>query len=470
MNPDPISGWAKHAWREVPRAELPKRAAEERVSDFHEIYSILDEQTAREQARRCVQCPNPACVDGCLMKNRIPEWLGLVAEGRFLEAADLSRASGCLPEICVRLCPQLCECACILNGPGEPVAINAIERFIHEYAFAHGAVELPCVEPNGFKVAVIGSGPGGLACADDLVKKGYAVTVFESQLLPGGLLVNGVPTFKLEKEVVQRRINLLRRCGVRFRLGVMVGRDISLEELRAEYDAVFLCVGARQARPLELPGAGLQGVFQALPFLMQKTGEFQVDHPRIEVKGKRVAVLGAGSTAMDCLRTAIRCGASEAICISRRDAANIRCGGRDYSNALEEGAKFKFLTQPIALLGDASDQVTHMRCRQTELEAPDASGRLEPRPVHGTEFNVPTDVVLVACGFDPVPFPARSDLAQLAVNESGQVLVNALQMTSIPGVFAGGDLVRGPSLVVHAVRDARKAAAGIHTYLSEQAK
>jgi glutamate synthase (NADPH/NADH) small chain len=250
----------------------------------------------------------------------------------------------------------------------------------------------------------------------------------------------------------------------------MVGRDISLEELRAEYDAVFLCVGARQARPLDIAGAGLQGVFQALPFLMQTTGEFRVDHPRIEVKGRRVAVLGAGSTAMDCLRTAIRCGAGEAICLSRRDAANIRCGGRDYANALEEGAKFRFLTQPIALLGEADDRVTHVRCRQTELEAPDASGRLEPRPIHGTEFNVPADVVLVAYGFDAVPFPAQSDLAQLAVSDSGQVLVNALQMTSIPGVFAGGELVRGPSLVVHAVRDARKAAAGIHTFLSEQTR
>jgi glutamate synthase (NADPH/NADH) small chain len=253
-------------------------------------------------------------------------------------------------------------------------------------------------------------------------------------------------------------------------MGVMVGRDISLEELRAEYDAVFLCVGARQVRPPDIPGAGLQGVYQALPFLMQKTGGFQVDHPQIDVRGKRVAVLGAGSTAMDCLRTAIRCGAREAIGLSRRDAANIRCGDRDYTNAVEEGAQFSFLTQPIALLGNETGQVTDVRCRRTELEAPDASGRLDPRPIHGTEFNVPAEVVLVAYGFDPVPFPTNSDLAQLAVNESGRVLVNSLQMTSLPGVFAGGDLVRGPSLVVHAVRDARKAAAGIHTFLSEQVK
>ena len=468
---EPTPSWkSKHAWQEVLRAEPPKRSAEARVTDFHEIYSLLDEATIREQASRCIQCPTPQCVTGCPLSNRIPEWVALAAEGQFLEAAAISRATSNMPEICSRVCPQerLCEGSCILNARSDPVCVGAIEKFINEYAFAHGAVQVDPAPPNGFRVAVIGSGPGGLACADELAKLGYAVTIFESQSLPGGLLVNGIPSFKLEKSVVERRVNILRQRGVEFRLGVTVGKDISLGELRAGFDAVFLGIGAQKAKRLDIPGEGLNGVFQALSFLIQKNVNVALETPPISVERKRVAVLGGGDTAMDCLRTAIRCGAADTVCLYRRDLANMPGSRKEYANALEEGVRFSFLTNPIAIEGNGAGEVVQVRCVQMELGAPDANGRRKPRPIPNSEFVVPADVVIAAYGFDPVPFPPGSDFAQIAVNDWGAVVVDANQMTSVPGVFSGGDAVRGPSLVVHAVRDGRRAAAGIERFLASR--
>jgi glutamate synthase (NADPH/NADH) small chain len=299
------------------------------------------------------------------------------------------------------------------------------------------------------------------------VQLGYGVTVFEAQAVPGGLLVNGIPAFKLEKRIVERRIELLARNGVEFRLGVRIGWDVSLAGLRDKFDAVFLGIGAQKPKPLDIPGANLSGIVDALPLLIQKN----VDSPLmagdpIPVAGKRVAVLGGGDTAMDCLRTALRSGASAAVCLYRRDLANMPGSRKEYANALEEGAQFEFLTNPVGLLGNAAGEVTGVRCVRMELGAPDASGRRSPRPVPGSEFEVPADLVVVAYGFDPVPFPADSDLAAIALDKWGGFKVDANQMTTLPGVFAGGDSVRGPSLVVHAVRDARKAALGIHRHLS----
>jgi len=459
---------SKFAWYLLDRAEPPKRSAVERVADFLEITSGLTEATAREQASRCIQCPEPMCRQGCPLANRIPEWLALTAEGHFLEAAAISNSTSNMPEVCSRICPQerLCEGACILNGKSEPVSIGAIERFINEYAFAHGGMDASQVVPNGFRAAVVGSGPGGLACADELAKRGYLVTVFESQALPGGLLVNGIPAFKLEKTVVWRRVEMLKQRGVEFRLGVRVGRDRTLGQLREEFDAVFLGFGALQAKPLDIPGAQLEEVHQGLPFLIQKNIGTDPDVPAIEVKGRRVVVLGGGDTAMDCLRTALRCGAAEVTCLYRRDLANMPGSRKEYKAAIEEGAKFTFLTNPLAVVANAEGQITHIRCQKMQLGAPDKSGRRKPEPVAGAAFDQPADVVLVAYGFDPVPFPAGSDLRQIQTNDWGAVVVDQNQMTSLPGVFAGGDLVRGPSLLVHAVRDGRKAALGIHSYLS----
>ena len=466
-NPNP-----KYAWATVPR-ELPaKRVAAERVVDFLEIYARYDEATVRAQANRCIQCPHPLCIEGCPLTNRIPEWLALAALGQFLEAAAVSRSTSNLPEICSRVCPQerLCEGACILNGKSEPVAIGAIERFINDYAFDHHAVEVVHTAPNGFKVAVIGSGPGGLACADELAQLGYDVTIFESLLVPGGLLVNGIPAFKLEKHIVERRIDLLAKRGVKFRLGVRVGWDVSLADLRREFSAVFLGVGAQRPKAIDIPGGKLPGVMDALPFLIQKNVPAPVDDvPLIDVAGKRVAVLGGGDTAMDCLRTALRCGAREVVCLYRRDFANMPGSRKEYANALEEGARFEFLVNPVEIKAGPDGAVTEVHCVRMELGAVDASGRRKPRPIAGSEFNEPVDVLLVAYGFDPVAFPPESEFAAIKADDWGGLRVDQNQMTSLPGVFAGGDTVRGPSLVVHAVRDARKAAQGIHRFLNAPA-
>lgn len=464
-------GKQKYNWRNLAKVGPPKRPAAERVKDFKEIYALYDEDRLREQASRCVECPEALCVQGCPLNNRIPEWMALAAEGNYLEAAALSRSTSNMPEICSRICPQerLCEGSCILSGKGaEPPPIGAIEKFINEYAFAHGAVQAHRAAPNGLSVAVIGAGPAGIACADELARRGYAVTLFESMPVPGGLLTNGIPSFKLEKHVVERRFELLRQAGVELRLNVTLGKDLTLESLLEKYDAIFLGIGAQKAKPVDVPGGHLKGVYQALPFLIQKNVAYPFDWPPIEVKGKRVAVLGGGDTAMDCLRTALRCGAKEAICVYRRDLANMPGSRKEYVSATEEGAQFLFLTNPVAIEGNAAGEVAQLQCIKMELGAPDASGRRKPRPVPDSKYAIPVEVVISAYGFDPVPFPRDSDLSMIEVNEWGGVVVDENQMTNVEGVFAGGDLSRGPSLAVHAVRDARKAAAAIHQYLTEK--
>lgn len=460
----------KYAWRELAHQGLPKRSASERVADFLEIYGLYDEATAREQASRCIQCPNPSCVSGCPLCNPIPQWMLLTAEGRFLEAAAVLGTATNLAEVCARVCPtdRLCEGSCILNGVSEPVPIRALEQFLAEYSFAHGQVDASTAPPNGRKVAVVGSGPGGLACADDLAKRGYAVTVFDSALVPGGLIVNGTPAFRVERSVVQRRVELLQKRGVTFRLGAQFEKNLSFGELRTGFDAVFLGFDSRKSRPLQIPGADLQGVTQALPFILQKTTSLPLELPHLEVAGKRVLVVGGGDTAMDCLRTAIRCGARQAICVYRRDNADMPCSRHEYENAREEGAHFVFQAAPVAVLGNEQCQVTGLRLVHTELGLMDSPG---PRPFlvcSGSEFELPTDLIVLALGFDPVPCPHAGDFSDLAVNDWGGITVDSNQMTSIPGVFAGGDIVRGPSLVLHAVRDARRAAAQIHTYLADR--
>jgi glutamate synthase (NADPH/NADH) small chain len=458
----------KYAWRELAQKGLPKRSASERVADFLEIYGLYDEATAREQASRCIQCPNPSCVTGCPLCNPIPQWMLLTAEGRFLEASAVLGSSTNMAEICARMCPtdRLCEGSCILNGVSEPVSIGAIEQFLAEYAFAHGHADASTAPPNGLRVAVVGSGPGGLACADELARRGYAVTVFDSALVPGGLLVNGTPAFKVEQSIVQRRIEILQKRGVSFRLGVTLNENLSFGELRTGFDAVFLGFDSRKARPLAIPGADLHGVVQGLPFILQKITAVPLELPPIEVAGKRVVVLGAGDTAMDCLRTAIRYGARETVCAYRRDEGDMPCGRHEYENAVEEGARFVFQAAPVAVLGNDQRQVTGLRLVRTEPGLMDSTG---PRPFRvrsGSAFEMPADLIVLALGFDPLPCPRSGEFSEIEVNDWGGIVVDGNQRTSIPGVFAGGDIVRGPSMVLHAVRDARRAAAQIHTYLA----
>ena len=391
QNPNP-----KYAWRELAHKGLPKRSASERVADFLEIYGLYDEATAREQASRCIQCPNPSCVTGCPLCNPIPQWMLLTAEGRFLEAAAVLGSATNMAEICARVCPtdRLCEGSCILNGVSEPVSIGAIEQFLAEYAFAHGHVDASTAPPNGLRVAVVGSGPGGLACADELARRGYAVTIFDSALVPGGLLVNGTPAFKVERSIVQRRIEILQKRGVVFRLGVKLDESLALGAI-ARLSSTRSSSASIPARPgrWRFPGADLQGVIQALPFILQKTTPVPLELPPIEVSGKRVLVVGAGDTAMDCLRTAIRCGAREAVCVYRRDEADMPCGRHEYENAVEEGARFVFQAAPVAVLGNSQRQVTGLRVVRTELGLMETAG---PRPF----LIAPRLGVRLAGGFD----------------------------------------------------------------------
>lgn len=472
MNNDGSTHEREYVWRDIDRADPAKRAAALRSTDFHEIYSLLDEATVREQASRCIQCPQPSCREGCPLSNRIPEWLALAADGKFLEAAEISQSTSNMPEICSRVCPQekLCEGSCILVGHAEPICIGAIEKFINEYAFAHTCDASIVAPPNGLRVAVVGSGPGSLACADELAKLGYDLTVFEAQTQPGGLLLNGIPAFKLDKDVVERRVNILRRRGVKFETGVTVGVHVPFDKLRRDFNAVFLGIGAQKAKPLDIPGAELRGVQAALPFLIQRNSSMTLEIPLINVLGKRVVVLGGGDTAMDCLRTAIRAGATQAVCAYRRDLANMPGSRKEYYNAIEEGAQFLFLTNPVKLESDSNGSVAGVRCTKMELGEPDFSGRRKPRVVPNSEFTIKADLVLVAYGFDPMPFPNDSGMSHIKLNDWGAIRVDENQMTNVPGVFAGGDIVRGASLVVHAVRDGRKAALGIHRLLAPRPK
>jgi len=467
---------SKFAWREVARQGMTKRSASERVADFLEIYGLLDETTAREQASRCIQCPNPSCVTGCPLCNPIPEWMQLTAEGRFLEASATLGATSNLAEICARLCPneRLCEANCILSGVSEPVSIRAIEQFLGEYAAAHGHLDASTPPPNGRRVAVLGSGPAGLACADELTKRGYAVTVLDSALVPGGLLVNGVPAFKLDRSLIQRRIEILDKRGVAFRFGVKLGGEVSLGSLRQDFHAVFLGLDARQARPLEIPQAQLPGVVQAVPFLLQKTTGIPLELPSINVTGGRVVVIGGGDTALDCLRAALRFGAREALGVYRRTESEMPCSRQEYQNAVEEGVRFLFQAVPLEVLGTAAGRVGGLRLIRTQAAAASRGSEDHPASVTppvqaGTEFEIEADWIVPALGFQPLPCPRIGGFEELALDARGGVQVNSEQMTSLAGVFAGGDLVRGPSLVLHTVRDARRAALGIDAYLAPPA-
>lgn len=458
----------KYLWYDLQRQDPPKRSPQERMADFREIYSLYDEEIVKIQASRCIQCGLPFCMQGCPLGNRIPEWLGLAAEGKFLEAAAISRSTSNMPEICARVCSQerLCESMCALTDKADAIPIGAIEKFINEYAFAHGGIETPHPAPNGFTVAVVGSGPAGLSCADELVTRGYKVTVFEASNHPGGLLTHGIPEFKLENSVVERRLGLLQQRGVRFLTGVTVDKEVGLNTLIKEYDAIFLSMGSQNSRPLDLPGADLKGVGLALPFLMGKKMGVATGQTPIPVTGKRVVVLGGGDTAIDCVRTAIRAGAKEVTCVYRREAFQMPAGKREYKNACEEGVKFIFLAAPIAMEGNASGQVTDVRCVRTAPWEIGELGRIAP-PIQmpRSEFSMPADIVLAAFGFEATPSPATPEWTRIQLNGLGGVVVDENQMTSLPGVFSGGAQVTGPNLVVHAVRDGRKSAAGIHRFL-----
>jgi glutamate synthase (NADPH/NADH) small chain len=459
---------------EIPRTDPVKTAVETRVTNFNEIYAQFEPQGAAQQAGRCISCGNPFCEWKCPVHNYIPNWLRLIQEGNLFEAAELSHKTNSLPEVCGRICPQdrLCEGACTLNDGLGAVTIGAIEKYITDEAFKRGwKPDMSNVQPNGKRVAIIGAGPAGLGCADILVRNGVTPVVFDRYTRIGGLLTFGIPPFKLEKEVVEKRREVMEGMGVQFRLGVDVGTDISFESLIEEYDAVFLGMGTYRYVKGGFPGEDLSGVYEALPYLISNINH-ELGLPGsaeslISMRGRRVVVLGGGDTGMDCNRTAIRQGAASVTCTYRRDEHNMPGSRRDYKNSKEEGVEFLFNRQPIEIVG--SEQVEGVKLIETRLGAPDARGRRVPEPIPGSEHVVPADAVIIAFGFLPSP-PSWFEPHRIRLHPNGRVRVAADRATPFQTtnskVFAGGDMVRGSDLVVTAVFEGREAAKGILNYLN----
>jgi glutamate synthase (NADPH/NADH) small chain len=458
---------------DIPRADPAKVPVEQRVTEFKEIYTQFDADGAASQAGRCLACGNPFCEWKCPVHNYIPNWLKLIQEGNLFEAAELSHKTNSLPEMCGRICPQdrLCEGACTLNDGLGAVTIGSIEKYITDEAFKQGwTPDMSNVKVTGKRVAVIGAGPAGLGCADILTRNGVKPVVFDRYTRIGGLLTFGIPPFKLEKEVVEKRREVMEGMGVEFRLGVDVGTDVSLEQLLAEYDAVFMGMGTYRYVKGGFPGEDLPGVYEALPYLIaninRELGLPGADDQFVNLKGKRVVVLGGGDTGMDCIRTAIRQGAESVTCTYRRDEQNMPGSRRDYKNSKEEGAEFVFNAQPVELVG--TDSVEGVKIVQTRLGKPDARGRRVPEPIPGSEQVIAADAVIIAFGFLPSP-PQWFEKHEVKVHTNGRVRVSAAQdkpfQTTNPKIFAGGDMVRGSDLVVTAVFEGREAAKGILRYL-----
>ncbi len=454
-----------------------KREAGERREDFAEIYREFDPAAAADQASRCSQCGVPFCQVHCPLHNNIPDWLMLTAEGRLEEAYELAQSTNNFPEICGRICPQdrLCEGNCVIEQAGHgTVTIGSVEKYITETAWQQGWVRP--VSPRrelAASVGIIGAGPAGLAAGEELRRKGYQVTIYDRYDRVGGLLIYGIPNFKLEKEVVNRRAELIADGGVTFKLNFEVGRDASLAELRQRHDAVLIATGVYKARDVKVPGVGLPEVFPALDFLIASNRKGlgdeipACDSTRLDAHGKHVVVVGGGDTAMDCVRTAVRQGAKSVKCLYRRDRANMPGSQREVGHAEEEGVEFVWLSAPEAVLGDG--KVEAVRALKVHLGVPDTSGRQAPEVIPDSSFTLEADMVIKALGFDPEPIPQLFGAPELQVSGWGTIMVDFRSMMSnLDGVFAAGDIVRGASLVVWAVRDGRDAAREIDGYLKNK--
>jgi glutamate synthase (NADPH/NADH) small chain len=463
----------------VPRNTPKKREAQTRGQDFHEVYADFIDAKASEQASRCSQCGVPFCQTHCPLHNNIPDWLRMTAEGRLEEAYALSSATSSMPEVCGRICPQdrLCEGNCVIEQSGHgTVTIGAVERYINDKAWEEGWVKPLAVGPaRGQSVGVIGAGPAGLSAAERLREAGYEVTVYDRHDRAGGLLIYGIPSFKLEKPIVERRTQRLAQSGIVFKMNFEVGKDATLADLRNSHDAVLIATGVYAARDLAVPGAGSAGVVPALDYLIasnrQGFGDAvpDFDSGLLNASGKDVVVIGGGDTAMDCVRTAVRQGATSVTCLYRRDRENMPGSQRETVNAEEEGVNFEWLAAPRALQGEAGG-VTAVRAARMRLGPPDASGRRSPEEVEGGDFERPAALVIKALGFEPEDLPTLFAADDLKVSRWGTVKIDfKSQMSNLDGVFAAGDIVRGASLVVWAIRDGYDAADAIVTYLEAKA-
>ncbi|MBV1900815.1 MAG: NAD(P)-dependent oxidoreductase [Kordiimonadaceae bacterium] len=453
-----------------------KREASDRLKDFDEVYKEFDVPSAQEQSSRCSQCGVPFCHIHCPLGNNIPDWLRLTAEGRLEDAYEMAASTNNMPEICGRICPQdrLCEGSCVIEKDFDSVTIGSVEKYIADTAWENGWIKpiKPLVELDQ-SVAIIGAGPAGLAAAEELRKVGYQVHIYDRHDRAGGLLVYGIPGFKLEKDVVGRRTGRLEQSGITFHLDFEVGREASLAELREKHDALLVATGVYRARGLKAPGVGLGNIREALDYLIASNKKSfgdtvpEFESGALNAEGKDVVVVGGGDTAMDCVRTAVRQGAKSVKCLYRRDRDNMPGSVREVKNAEEEGVEFVWLSGPEAFLGD--ENVEAVRAYRMRLGAADATGRQAPEPVPDSTFTMDCDLAVLALGFEPEDLPSLFDAPELRVTRWGTVTVDhGTMMTNLDGVFAAGDIVRGASLVVWAIRDGRDAAECIKKHLQKQ--
>ena len=454
-----------------------KRTSKVRTEDFKEIYNRFVHDKAKEQSSRCSQCGVPFCQIHCPLHNNIPDWLKLTAEGRLQEAHELVHSTNNMPEICGSICPQdrLCEGNCVIERAGHgTVTIGSVEKYITDTAWEKGWIKpIKVLKEINQTVGIIGAGPAGLACAEELRKSGYKITIYDRYDRPGGLLIYGIPNFKLEKFAVERRTNLLKESGIKFKQNFEVGKDISLDELRKKHDAILIATGVYKPREIELPGSNLKNIFPAMEFLMASNRKGlgdrveNFDNGMLDAKNKDIIVIGGGDTGMDCVRTAVRQNAKSVKCLYRRDRENMPGSAREVYNAEEEGVEFLWLSNPKKFIG--TSKISSVLVERMKLGKTDSSGRKIPEPVSNSEFEIKVDMVIKALGFDPEDLPRLFESPDLFISKWGTIKINLKTMeTNIPGVFAAGDIVRGASLVVWAIRDGRDATASIRKYLEHK--
>jgi glutamate synthase (NADPH) small chain len=460
------------------RLHMKERSAAERTRDFQEVPLGYTPEEAMAEAKRCIQCKNPLCVGGCPVEVKIPEFIKLVADGKFAEASRKIKETNALPAVCGRVCPQeeQCELKCVLGVKGEPVAIGTLERFVADWERENVLLQLPSPpiplsQRERGRIAVIGSGPAGLTCAGDLARLGYQVTLFESLHVTGGVLTYGIPEFRLPKKIVELEVEYVKTLGVEVKTDMLIGNVYTIEELLKDYKAIFVGSGAGLPKFMNIPGENLDGVYSANEYLfrvnMMKAWQFPEQLTPVKI-GQRVAVVGGGNVAMDAARVSLRLGATEVTILYRRTQEEMPARVEEIKRAVEEGIVFKILTLPIEYHANREGWVAEAECLQMELGEPDASGRRRPVEVPNSQFRLPVDTVIVAIGNSPNPLiPLRTPA--LRTEKWGGVIVTAEGLTSMPGVYAGGDIVRGAATVISAMGDGKNAAKAIHS-LSASAK